>query len=146
MSRTGYKSGYPPCHICRSGRCHPGGSSPRQMCSEAKWDVRRAYHVFPIHPKHRWLLGMLCDGTLFIETALPFGQPQKYLQLLLTRSNMWSNNMESTFLSITSMTSSYSVHHHHRNRWQAALSFMMSIVSHRGLPLAMDKLQGPSCC
>ena len=39
----------------------------------AKVDVRNVYHNIPIHPDDIWLLGMVWDGALFIDTALPFG-------------------------------------------------------------------------
>ena len=38
-----------------------------------KVDVRSAYRNVPIHPDDRWLMGMLWEGALFIDTALPFG-------------------------------------------------------------------------
>ena len=39
----------------------------------AKVDVKSAYRNVPIHPEDRWLMGMLWDGDLYIDTALPFG-------------------------------------------------------------------------
>ena len=39
----------------------------------AKVDLRNAYRMLPIHPDDRWLLGMQWEGSLFVETALPFG-------------------------------------------------------------------------
>ena len=39
----------------------------------AKVDVKSAYRNIPIHPNYRWLTGMLWDGSLFVDTALPFG-------------------------------------------------------------------------
>ena len=39
----------------------------------AKVDVRSAYRNIPIHPDDRWLLGMMWDGALYIDAALPFG-------------------------------------------------------------------------
>ena len=39
----------------------------------AKVDVKSAYCHIPIHPDDEWLMGMLWDGDLYIDTALPFG-------------------------------------------------------------------------
>ena len=39
----------------------------------AKVDVKSAYRNVPIHPHDRWLMGMLWKGSLYIDTALPFG-------------------------------------------------------------------------
>ena len=39
----------------------------------AKVDIKMAYRNIPVHPDDRWLLGMTWDGSLYIDTALPFG-------------------------------------------------------------------------
>lgn len=39
----------------------------------AKVDVKSAYQNVPIHLHNRWLMGMLWEGSLYIDTALPFG-------------------------------------------------------------------------
>jgi type III secretion system FlhB-like substrate exporter len=39
----------------------------------AKVDIKSAYRNIPVHPDDRWLMGMLWEGALFIDTALPFG-------------------------------------------------------------------------
>lgn len=38
-----------------------------------KVDICNAYSVVQIHPDDRWLMGMLWDGSLFVDTALLFG-------------------------------------------------------------------------
>ena len=42
-------------------------------CKLAKVDIRQAYRIVPVHPEDRLLLGMLWEGGLFVDTALPFG-------------------------------------------------------------------------
>lgn len=37
----------------------------------AKVDVKSAYHNVPIHPADRYLLGMVWEGGLYVDTALP---------------------------------------------------------------------------
>ena len=39
----------------------------------AKVDVKSAYRNVPNHPQDRWLMGMLWEGSLYIDTALLFG-------------------------------------------------------------------------
>ena len=39
----------------------------------AKIDVKSAYRIVPVHPDDRHLLGMSWDGSVYIDTALPFG-------------------------------------------------------------------------
>ena len=39
----------------------------------AKVDVRSAYRNIPVHPDDRWLMGIMWEGALYVDTALPFG-------------------------------------------------------------------------
>ena len=39
----------------------------------SKVDIRSAYGMLPIHPDDCWLLGMRWEGSVFVDTALPFG-------------------------------------------------------------------------
>ena len=39
----------------------------------AKIDVKQAYRIVPVHPDDRFLLGMCWQGSVFIDTKLPFG-------------------------------------------------------------------------
>ena len=39
----------------------------------AKIDIKHVYRNIPLHPDNRGLMGMLWEGSLFIDTALPFG-------------------------------------------------------------------------
>ena len=38
-----------------------------------KLDVEEAYRIVPVHPRDRHLLGMVWEGALYLDTALPFG-------------------------------------------------------------------------
>ena len=38
-----------------------------------KVDIRIVYRVVPVHPEDRWLMGMMWQNKLYINTALPFG-------------------------------------------------------------------------
>ena len=39
----------------------------------AKFDIQSAYRIVPVHPTDRYLLGMMWNGQLYMDTALPFG-------------------------------------------------------------------------
>ena len=39
----------------------------------AKLDIKNAYHIVPVHPKDRPLLGTKWQCKIFIDTILPFG-------------------------------------------------------------------------
>ena len=38
----------------------------------AKWDIRNAYRMVPVHPANRELLGMSWNCQTFVDTVLPF--------------------------------------------------------------------------
>ena len=39
----------------------------------AKMDIKQAYRNIPVHPQDRLLLGMLWEGQVYVDAALPFG-------------------------------------------------------------------------
>ena len=39
----------------------------------AKFDLKKAYRQVSVHPDDPWMLGMVWNWQLFVETALPFG-------------------------------------------------------------------------
>ena len=43
--------------------------------SSADWKggLESAYHMIPVHPGERHLLGVQCTGQLYFDTRLPFG-------------------------------------------------------------------------
>ena len=53
----------------------------------AKVDVKSVYRNVPIHPHDQWLMGVLWEGSLYIDTAFPFGLPLRSSQQWLMQ---WS--------------------------------------------------------
>ena len=41
--------------------------------SLSKIDIKSAYRIIPIHPDDRHLLGIKWEGSLYVDTCLPFG-------------------------------------------------------------------------
>ena len=39
----------------------------------AKFDIKSAYRLIPVHPQDRYLLGMCWEGKLYVDASLPFG-------------------------------------------------------------------------
>ena len=39
----------------------------------AKFDLKRAYHSFPVREPDRYLLGMFSKNKYYVDLALPFG-------------------------------------------------------------------------
>ena len=42
-------------------------------CLMAKFDIKAAYRIFPIHPEDRFLFGMKWRNKIFIDLCLAFG-------------------------------------------------------------------------
>lgn len=39
----------------------------------AKFDIKSAYCLIPVHPEDRYLLGMVWEDKLYVGASLPFG-------------------------------------------------------------------------
>ena len=98
----------------------------------------------PIHPDNRWLTGMLWDGTLFIDTALPFGlRSAPKISTALGRvditeswGKLWHPYLDN-FLIIGAPDSP---------ECSTALRIEMETFARLGFPLAINKLDGPTTC
>ena len=69
---TGSRSPCAPCHVGVQDAAMvvvDRGRGPLM----AKVDMQNAYRHIPIHPDDQWLMGMLWEGDLYINTALPIG-------------------------------------------------------------------------
>ena len=112
----------------------------------AKVDIRDAYRLIPIHPHDRHLLGMSWDNQLYVDLALPFG---------LRSAPFIFNQFAEAWLWI--------LHHRHGIRYllhylddyltagapnsqecHANLGSIRSSASSLGIPLALEKIEGPS--
>lgn len=112
----------------------------------AKVDIRDAYRLIPVHPHDRYLLGMSWDNQLYVDLALPFG---------LRSAPFIFNQFAEAWHWI--------LHHNHGIRYllhylddyltagapnsrecHNNLSSIMSSASSLGIPLAVEKVEGPS--
>ena len=59
--------------VCLSGRCITRDRRLVVGALLAKNDIQKAYRNIPVHPQDRMLLGMMWEGSLFVDSALPFG-------------------------------------------------------------------------
>ena len=110
----------------------------------AKVDVKSAYRNIPIHPDDRWMMGMLWDNSLFIDTALPFGlrsAPKIFSAIAdavewIARTNGARCIMHylDDFLVIGAPAS---------QECQRALEVLLRVFNGLGLPVATEKLEGP---
>ena len=111
----------------------------------AKIDIAHAYHNVPVHPADRHLLGMQWDDKVYIDTALPFGlrsAPKIFcalsdmLEWILLQAGISSClHYLDDFLAIGAPNSS---------ECQQNLSVLLDTCSELGIPLAREKIEGPT--
>ena len=111
----------------------------------SKVDIRSAYRTIPVHPDDRFLLGMCWEGRLFVDTVLPFGlrsAPKIFTAVAdavewIARANGVGHLFH--YLDDFLLVSEPSVH-----VGLPQLSTLLRIFDTLGLPVAEEKLEGPS--
>lgn len=111
----------------------------------AKIDIKAAYRMLPVHPDDRWLLGMQWEGALFVETALPFGlRSAPKLFTAVADALEWIVEQEGVhpimhylddFLLLGPPGQAVCAHN---------LEVLLSAFSRLGVPVAWEKLVGPT--
>ena len=109
----------------------------------SKVDIRSACRTVPVHPEDRWLLGMLWNGQLFVDTVLPFGlRSAPKLFTAVVDAVEWvarHRGLEhlfhylDDFLLISLVAAG-----------AAQRDGLLAVLEKLGLPLAVEKLEGPS--
>ena len=113
----------------------------------AKVDVKSAYRNIPVHPEDRWMMGMMWEGALFVDTCLPFGlrsAPKIFtaiadaVEWIVCREGASSiMHYLDDFLVVGAPNSSECV---------ATLTTLLRVFDRLGLPVALEKLEGPLSC
>ena len=111
----------------------------------AKLDIASAYCMVPVHPDDRPLLGMRWKGKLYMDSALPFGlrsAPKVFTAIadglewiLQERGGCKSIHYLDDFLFMGSPGSA---------ECRASLKLAESTCKMLGVPLALEKQEGPS--
>ena len=113
----------------------------------AKIDIAHAFRNIPVHPCDRHLLGMAWGDKVFIDTTLPFGlrsSPKIFsaisdsLEWILFRAGMSSClHYIDDFLTLGAADSEECAEN---------LRLMLRTCAALGLPLALNKVDGPATC
>ena len=112
----------------------------------AKLDVESAYRIMPIHPDDRPLLGMQWKGVTYVDTALPFGlrsAPKIFTALSDALWWVFRNHGEVTE-SIHYLDDYLFVGAPASGECARALQSALRLCDQLGVPVAADKLSGPS--
>ena len=111
----------------------------------AKLDVERAYRIVPVHPTDRLLLGMQWRGELYIDTALPFGlRSAPKIFSALADALLWIFNSHG-IKAIHYLDDFLLFGEPHSSECSQALSKALAICARLGIPVAVQKTEGPTC-
>ena len=112
-----------------------------------KVDVKSAYRNIPIHPDDRWLTGMLWDGSLFVDTALPFGlRSAPKIFTAVADAAEWIVKQAGVKNIIHYLDDFLIVGQPGSEEGKVALGIVQDTFSRLGLPIAENKLEGPTTC
>ena len=112
-----------------------------------KIDIRNAYRVVPVHPDDRWLMGMLWEGSLFIDIALPFGlRSAPMIFTALADAAEWIVRQRGVEFVIHYLDDFLIVTSADTNQGEHALRILLKSFECLSLPVAWDNLEGPSMC
>ena len=110
----------------------------------AKVDVQSAYRNVPIHPEDRWLMGMLWEGGLYIDTALPFGlRSAPKIFTAIADAVEWIARQEGVDFILHYLDDFLVVGSPGSRECRNSLTTLLSVFNRLGLPVAMEKLEGP---
>ena len=113
----------------------------------AKVDIRSAYRMLPIHPDDRWLLGMRLEGSVFVDTALPFGlwsAPKIFTAV--ADALEWTVKCEGVGSVIHYLDDFLLAGSPGSLQCACDLNTFWSSFSRLGVPVATQKLEGPTTC
>ena len=113
----------------------------------AKMDIKSAYRMVPVHPQDRVLLGVQWEGQVYVDAALPFGlrsAPKVFNALadglewiVKDHGAEWLWHYLDDFITCGAADS---------DECQLNLQMLLDICNHLGVPIAQEKVEGPSTC
>ena len=112
-----------------------------------KVDIRSVYRVVQIHPDDRRLMGMLWEGSLFVDTALPFGlRSGPKIFTALADAAEWIVRQQGLNFVIHYLDDFLLVMSPDGYQGEHALRILLESFERLGLPVAWDKLEGLTTC
>ena len=116
----------------------------------AKMDIKHAFRLLLVHLADHHLLAMNWKGNLFIDTCLSFGlrsAPKLFniLADLLSWPGYWRRR-EYHHLFIIRLDDFLMMGQEDSSACQNHLTTIKEVCQDLGIPLAMEKLEGPSQC
>ena len=113
----------------------------------AKVDIKSAYRMIPIHPEDRPLLGMMWKGALYVDAALPFGlRSAPKIFTGVADALEWRLKLEGVQQVFHYLDDFLIVAQPDSPQCGEELQRLLRIFSRLGVPVAEEKLVGPSVC
>ena len=110
----------------------------------AKVDIKSAYRNVPVHPDDRWMMGMLWEGALFVDTALPFGlRSAPKIFTALADAAEWIARKEGIDFIIHYLDDFLLIGAPNSDECARAVLTLLEIFRRLGFPIAVNKREGP---
>ena len=113
----------------------------------AKIDIENAFRNVPIHPDDRHLLGMMWDNQLYIDTTLPFGLRSAPKIFNAVADGLQWIALERGVTNLDHFLDDFiTTGKPHSHECQTNLQLLVDTCKILKLPLALQKLEGPTTC
>ena len=112
-----------------------------------KMDLKDAYRIVPVHPQDQYLLAITWEGYIYVDRCLPFG--------LRSVPKIFSAVADSFTWALYCRGIRYVMHYLDdflligppgTNEASSAAELATRTFEHLGVPIALDKTEGPSTC
>ena len=111
----------------------------------AKIDIKNAFRLLPVHPADRHLLGMKWRGCVYIDHCIPFGlRSAPKLFNILADLLAWIMEHAGVSYLIHYLDDYLTMGPPQSTVCQQNLNIFISLCSELDVPLAAEKLEGPS--
>ena len=111
----------------------------------AKVDVKSTYQNIPVHPEDRWLMGMTWRESVFVNVALPFGlRSAPKIFTAVADVVEWITRRKRAKFVVHYLDDFLVMGAPATNECSEALKGLFNTFELLGLPVALDKLEGPA--
>ena len=113
----------------------------------AKLDIKSAYRLVPVHPQDRSLLGVEWRGKIYVDGMLPFGlRSAPKIFTALADALQWTLQQRGVLTVDHYLDDFITMGPPDTEVCSRNLALIQATCRELGVPLAMDKLEGPTHC
>ena len=113
----------------------------------AKVDLKAAFRMVPIHPDDWDLLGMQWQGNFYMDTCLPFGlRSAPFLFNQFAEALHWILHTNHHVDAVHYLDDFLIVGSPGADQCASSVQETLRVCERLGIPVAMDKLEGPATC